>query len=156
MTWMIIFGLIFIGLLLVFVEVIFIPGTTVVGIIGGVLMIIGIYFVYKEYGNEIGNYTLGFSVLANVILLIVGFKFITSNKATLNASIDSKVNILDLEKIKIGDNGTTFTVLRPNGKAIINGERVEVYSVGEYIDKDTSVEVSKIADNKIFVKPKNK
>lgn len=154
MSLLIIFGLLFVGLLLIIVEVIFIPGTTLVGIIGALLMITGIYFVYDHYGANTGNYTLIASVIANIVILIIGFRFITSNKIALQTTIDSKVNVLENDNMKIGDSGITFTDLRPNGKALLNGERVEVYSLGEYLEKNTPVEIVKISDYKIFVKPK--
>jgi membrane-bound serine protease (ClpP class) len=56
---------------------------------------------------------------------------------------------------KVGEEGVTVSQLRPNGKALINDEKMEVYSLGEYVDINVKVKVIKIADSKIFVKPIN-
>ena len=61
----------------------------------------------------------------------------------------------DPAKIKVGDSGKTFSDLKPNGKAVINEERTEVYSTGEYVDREVDVEVIRIEEGKIYVKPKN-
>ena len=153
MTWLIIFGLIFLGLLLVFLEVAFLPGL-IVGIAGGALTISGVVMAYSEFGMTIGNYTLLGSFVANIILIFAGLKFV-AKKFSLKDNIGSKVNLLDNDKVRAGDTGTSFTALRPNGKALINGERMEVYSTGEYIDKDAKIVVAKIAEDKIFVRQHN-
>ncbi|MFT6941450.1 MAG: membrane-bound ClpP family serine protease, partial [Cyclobacteriaceae bacterium] len=48
MDWIIVISLIVFGLGLIIVEVIFVPGTTVVGIAG---LIIGTYGVYEAYSS---------------------------------------------------------------------------------------------------------
>ena len=72
----------------------------------------------------------------------------------LKSEIDSKVNVIDMEKIKVGDTGKTVSRLVPAGKAIINGDFYEVRTTGEFLDQDTEIEIEKIEANKIFIKPK--
>ena len=58
----------------------------------------------------------------------------------------------DFTNFKLGDKGVTLTNLRPEGKAIFgDDERITVYSIGEFIDKDAHVTIVKIEHNKIFV-----
>jgi membrane-bound serine protease (ClpP class) len=45
-----------------------------------------------------------------------------------------------LEPMK-GKRGVTYTVLRPSGKVMIDGKLYDAYTRGDYIDKDTEVEV---------------
>ena len=64
------------------------------------------------------------------------------------------MNDENLSHFNIGDHGKTLTNLRPEGKAIFaNDERVTVYSLADFIEKDTAVEIVKKEHNKIFVKP---
>jgi len=72
----------------------------------------------------------------------------------VRAEIDGHVNEFDYSNISVDDIGVTITALRPEGRAMINDERVIVYSKGFYIDTNQEVVVVKIKDNKIFVEPK--
>ncbi|MEH7379905.1 nodulation protein NfeD [Bacillus sp. JJ1533] len=52
----------------------------------------------------------------------------------------------------IGKQGIALTTLRPSGTAIINNERVDVVTQGNYIEKDTKVEVIKTEGSRIVVR----
>lgn len=96
------------------------------------------------------------SIIGTGIILYIGYKRIRSKKWALFATIDGKVNDEDISEFKIGDIGTSFTALRPEGFVIFSNEnRQTVYSLGEFIDKNSEVEIVKIDQNKIFVKPVN-
>ena len=51
-----------------------------------------------------------------------------------------------------GTKGKVIAPLRPAGTALIDGERVDVVSFGDYIDKDSEIEVVKIEGSKLLVK----
>jgi len=146
--------LIIIGLIFLILEILVVPGTTVVGIVGFILMGIGLWQTYIVYGTPIGHYVLGGSMLLTIGALGLSLRSKTWNRAMLHTSIDSKANVYDLAKINIGDAGTTVSRLAPMGKAIINDEYYEVRSSGEFLDQETEVIVTKIEFNKIYVKPK--
>ena len=74
----------------------------------------------------------------------------------LESQVDSTVDALDPEKIKVGDTGKTIGRLAPTGKARVNGEVVEAQSTGGYIDHNTEIRVLKILASKIIVEPLNK
>ena len=142
------------GLAFIFIEIFLIPGTALVGLLGGVMVVAGVVLAYINFGSQEGNIVLIISTLAFIIMTIGGFKRINSLKWGLKENIESRVNVLQENLVQIGDEGTTFSDLRPNGKAVINNLRLEVYSNGDYIDKDTQVVVTKVTNSKIFVKPK--
>lgn len=52
----------------------------------------------------------------------------------------------------LGKRGKVIAPLRPAGTAVIDGERVDVVSFGDYIDKDSEIEVIKIEGSKLLVK----
>ena len=52
----------------------------------------------------------------------------------------------------LGKKGKVIAPLRPAGTALIDGERVDVVSFGDYIDKDSEIEVVKIEGSKLLVK----
>lgn len=154
MSLVLILVIIAVGIIFIFVEFFFVPGFSIFSILGGVVAAIGIYMGYHSYGQTTGNWMLISSVLAAGIIMYWGYRRALSKKWALQTNIDGKVNNESLEAYKIGDIGKTITNLRPEGKAVFaSDERITVYSVGEFIEKDTSVQIIKIDHNKIFVKP---
>ena len=73
----------------------------------------------------------------------------------LQASISSKNEPYEMDKIHTGDSGKTITRLAPMGKAIINDVTCEAKSTGGFIDENTDVEVVQVLNTQIIVKPKN-
>ncbi len=153
MTLGFIIAILLVGFLLIFLEIFFIPGTTLFGIAGGVAVFIGVLMMYAYYGTTVGHITLVTCLVAIGISIGLGFKVIQSNKLAMKGEISGKVNDEDVSFVNPGDTGTTLTELRPNGKANIAGKKVEVYSTGDYIARNSPVEVSKVTGNKIFVQP---
>jgi membrane-bound serine protease (ClpP class) len=52
----------------------------------------------------------------------------------------------------MGMQGTATTDLRPAGKAVINGKRVDEVTRGEYIEKDAVIMVPAVTSNQIIVR----
>lgn len=155
MTLAVILAIIAIGLLLIFLEIFLIPGTTLFGIAGGVAVVIGVLLVYYYYGSYYGNISFAVSLVAVLVSVFFGFRVIESNKLAMKAEIDGKVNNEDVSDFQIGQTGHTLTDLRPNGKAKFEAGKTEVYSVGDFINRDTNVQIVKITGNKIYVQPLN-
>nr|NQU92982.1 hypothetical protein [Bacteroidota bacterium] len=154
MSWTVIAVLIIVGLLFLLLEILVVPGTTVVGIVGFILIAIGIWQTYIVYGAPAGHYILAGSILLTVVALGFSLRAKTWNRAMLHSEIDSQTNVISDSSIKVGDVGKTVSRLVPSGKALINNEYFEVHSSGEFIDPQTHVEVTKIEFNKIWVKLK--
>lgn len=148
-------GIILLGLLIIMVEIFFLPGTTLFGVVGGIVLVIGIYLGFSEHGVKTGSIIFGITTAASILLLYAGFKTYSSGKMALKEVIDGKASEDESKLVKTGDEGLTTSYLRPNGRATINGQKVEVYSQGEYIETNKPVIVVKIAENKIFVQTKN-
>jgi membrane-bound ClpP family serine protease len=54
--------------------------------------------------------------------------------------------------VKVGDKGVSITRLAPVGIAMINDERVEVFTSTSYVDPNTNLVVEQVEGNKIRVK----
>jgi len=150
MVWII--ALIGIGFLLILAEVFFVPGTTIVGILGVVLAGSGVYMVYQHYGATTGHLTLGIALVVFLISLIGGFRSKAWQKYAMNDSLHGKTNVLTAEQVQTGDTGKAVSAIKPMGKARINGENFEVQSYSDFIDSGEQVEVTKIAGKTIYVK----
>lgn len=143
------------GVVLVFIEAFLLPGTGVVGLLGGFALAGGVYLVYKHYGGTEGTITLFVALGLLVFMIVMGFKRISDLKWSDPSAIDGRMNVLDQDVVKVGDRGKAFGTLKPNGKAFINDRKLEVFSMGEYIDKDTDIVVIKVTADKIYVKALN-
>jgi membrane-bound ClpP family serine protease len=155
MPWTLIAALIVIGLLFLVLEILVVPGTTVVGIFGLVLMGVGIWEAYHIYGATTGHLVVAGSLVITIIAIALSLRSKTWKRAMLSTEIQGKTNLINQEKVKPGDTGKAVSRLVPIGKALINDEYFEVRSMGQYVDQGTEIEVIKIDNNKIFVKPKN-
>lgn len=145
-----------IGLLFIFIEIFLIPGTSVLTVLGLAVVGTGVFLGYTEYGSTTGHILFVTSIIGTGIMLYIGYRRIQSKKWALYTTIDGRVNNEDLTAFKVGDKGVSVTALRPEGFAVFGeGERQTVFSQGEFIDKDTEVEIIKIEQNKLFVKPVN-
>ena len=154
MTWTIIAVLIIVGLIFLILEILVVPGTTFVGIIGFILIVIGIWQSFSVYGNIAGSITLGSCILLTVVTLYYSLRSNTWKKFMLKTDIKSKVNVIDEKKIKVGDTGKTVSRLAPAGKAMINNSFYEVHTTGDFIDEGREIIILKINFNKIYVKLK--
>ncbi len=153
MDWITVLALISFGLILIIVEIIFVPGTTFVGITGLISTILGVYFSFVYFGSSVGFGFLAFSVALFGVALYFGFRGKTWDRFSLKDSIKSKVNEGLTAKLQVAQRGVAISSLRPIGKAEFDGKTYEVKSFGDYIDSGTMIEIIKIEQNNIFVQP---
>lgn len=154
MTWTLIIILILIGLFLLILEIVAIPGTTVIGILGVLIIIFAIWESYITKGKLAGNITLASTIFATLIVIFYSLKSKTWKKLQLDTTISSKIDNIS-NKVKVNDEGVSVSRLAPSGKALIRGDYFEVHSLSTFIDPDTPIVVIKIENNKIIVQPKN-
>ncbi len=152
MEWFWIILFLILGLGLVALEVVAIPGTTIVGVAGLLMVGYAIYETFADLGSFAGWCVVGSTLVVFAILLWIFMQSKTWKKASLQTQNTGKVNLIDTEKITVGATGKTISRLAPSGKASIEGQIVEVQSLNELIDEETDIEVIKIDGNKIFVK----
>ena len=153
MDWLPIAAFILLGLILIIVEIIFVPGTTVVGIMGFLAMGYGIYQSYTIYGNSAGTLTLIGSLLASILLFYFSFKNRSWERFSLKDSSKGRVNDQKALEINEGDKGVSMSSLKPVGKALFNDQEVEVRSNGGFVEENVEIEVLRVEGTKIFVQP---
>jgi Membrane-bound serine protease (ClpP class) len=147
--------LILLGLLLIILELFVIPGITIAGVAGFVFTAAGIYLSYETYGKDIGHLTLGFTLLAFIVLLVFALRSGTWNKMMLTTEVDSTIEPISNEMIHEGDMGVCLTRLNPVGKVRVNGITIEARCPNQFLDPETEIIVSKVYKNYIIVKLKN-
>ena len=152
-AWLTVILLVVIGLTLINIEVIFIPGTTVVGLLGAVIATAGVVFSFIYFDNTIGFVVLGLTVVITAGSVVYFFKNNTWKAFALHDTIKGKVNEGLTGALKVGEQGLTTSSLRPVGKAEFWGQQYEVHTVGDYVDSGIKVTIVKIESNKILVEP---
>lgn len=147
--------LIVLGVILFYVEFLIVPGVTIAGIAGFIMVGVGIYFGYQEFGTPVGHYILGSTAIVSIFSIVFMLRSKTWERIALNTKIDGKSSSSLSDEISIGDMGESVTRLNPYGKVLINDKFYEAKSTSSFIDPKTKVEVKKIDGSHLIVKPLN-
>jgi membrane-bound ClpP family serine protease len=154
MTVALIAFVLLLGIVLIFLEIFVIPGTTIFGVMGTAAVIASIFFAYKLLGTNYGHLSIVGGFIVFMVFFYAGRKLMDDNQMSLKRELTGKVNEF-VANVKVGDIGKTFSDVKPNGKAFFGDEKLEVFSNGSYIDREIDVKIIKIEQNKIIVKPLN-
>lgn len=151
MTLSIVASFVILGLLLILIEIFIVPGF-IVGIVGFVMVVVGVYYTYNDHGKFYANILLALIAVVMTIVVVYAFRNGAWDMFSNKETISGKANDIQELEIKIGHTGKTISALRPSGIADINNQRVEVHSEGSFIPSGAEVEVNKIIKNKIYIK----
>lgn len=137
------------GVLLLTLEIVVLPGG-IAGLFGAILIGLGVWQTYALFGNTTGTIVLLCAVALVVLTLILFLRKRTWQRFSLNEEVTSRVNEVETA-VKTGSRGNTISRLAPTGKALIDGQQVEVHAVNKFIDPDRPVEVVAIEGYRIDV-----
>jgi membrane-bound ClpP family serine protease len=151
MTVVAIIVLILLGLLLLLLEFAVVPGVTIAGIGGFLLLGVSVWMAFAQYGTGAGLITLMVVLIAAPAMVVYFFKSKTGKKMILETNIDSKVDTFETDHIQPGDTGVTIGRLAPMGKIKVNGVTVEAQSTGPLIDQNRPVKVLRVYPGKVIV-----
>jgi membrane-bound serine protease (ClpP class) len=140
------------------VEIFILPGFGIAGIAGITLTVVSLILIMINNdafdfqfvpANEIlyaVAATLG-GMLGGVLLLFAGGSRLSNTRfykriaLTETQEKDKGFTVsASIESFK-GKKGTTYTVLRPSGKVMIDGQIFDAYTRGEFLEKGESIEV---------------
>jgi membrane-bound ClpP family serine protease len=152
MVWFILSTLILIGLILVVAEILFVPGTTIVGIIGVLVTVVGIYYAFVTFDRQTAVLVLIAALLLNFGALLYGFRTGAWKKFALKSSITSRAFDNRLYGLSVGMQGITISDIKPIGKAEIGQGIYEVKSESGFISVGTTVFITKLENNTIIIK----
>lgn len=145
--------LILVGLVLIFAEILLIPGVGIAGVLGLLSMGGSCFYAFHELGTTTGIIVTAVNAVLIVGLTIWVLRAKTWKKFTLDTNIDSKAFSLEGAKIAIGDRGKTITRLAPMGTVRFGEDTYEAKALEGMIAPGTEVEIVLIEDNKIYVEP---
>ncbi|GAB4155830.1 MAG: hypothetical protein Tsb009_32690 [Planctomycetaceae bacterium] len=167
------------GLGCIAIEIFLIPGFGVFGISGGLMLLASLVMAsqtfssleptrgYRDLTETMGN--LAISVVLVVVIAMALSRYLPHvpilNRLILVPPAGEELvpeegprlrpEHLDENLALVGRRGTAISVLRPAGKAEIDGEYVDVVSDGSYISSGSEVEVVQVVGNRIVVRAVN-
>ena len=151
MDWISVALLLLFGLVFLIAEVLFIPGTTVVGLVGFALLAAGIWFGYRDLGTSAGHITLATALVLAVIVLYIGLRPKNLARLALTDVHAGHVRAARLPDVQPGATGRALSALRPSGTVLFNEHRREVVTRGEFVPTGAEVRVLRIEQNRIVV-----
>ena len=151
--WIAVIILIFFGLGFIVAEIIFVPGTTLLGLLGLVFTITGVVLGYLSFGAGTGTVILALTLLVGISIIIYSFKSGVWERFALKSSSNSRFNEGEILNIQVGEEGRTISALRPVGKADFRDKIFEVTTLGNFLPSGTRIRVVSIKNNKIFIEP---
>ena len=154
-----VFAILLASLFFVFLEIAVIPGFGVCGILGGVFLVVGLLLAYIKL-------TVGMAVTATVVAVIgVVFLFVFAIWILPHTSLGKNFILKeeapkpeDLSAVSdytrfVGAEGEAISNLRPSGIAKVAGERLDVITEGDFVEKGMKIKVIKATAGKIIVAP---
>lgn len=142
------------GVVLLLVELA-VPGFGVFGVAGMLCLTAGGYYVMGGGAVALGVMLTFYLLLCLLIVLLCVYlpkeskwnPFVLWDK---QRNLDGYTGGRDFSEL-LGSEGMTLTPLRPAGTMLAGGRRMDVCSLGDYIDKGVVVRVVKVEGSKVFV-----
>jgi membrane-bound ClpP family serine protease len=145
--------LIAVGILLLAIEVLIIPGFGFAGVIGLLSIIGAVILAFVEYGQVTGLIVLGCVILITSVATWLILRSNTWKNISLKDIISSKVDSAPEEKgLSVGTQGVAISRLAPSGMARFGKTDTEVRSRSGMIDSGKAIEIVTTDDSKIIVK----
>lgn len=146
--------LIILGLLLLFAEILIIPGVGVAGILGLLSMAGSCVYAFMEMGQTAGIIVTAVNVVLIVLLTIWVLRAKTWKRLALETNIDAKAVVPEVNVVP-GEKGVSVTRLAPMGTARFGDLRLEVTAREGIIDPGVEIEVVEVDGIKVYVTTNN-
>ncbi len=151
----IIIALLSVAILLVILELFFLPGISVAGFLSVVFYGVAIYYSFSHLGSVAGVITLVVAVLFTLFFIWYFMRSRTLDKMSLHTNIENTAPTRISQSISVGDCGVTLSRLNPMGKVLIGDITVEARAI-EFIDESTHIRVVKVDATNVLVEPIDK
>ena len=146
-----------IGVLVIIAEII-LPSGGLLSLLAAGLFGYSLYIVFVDISASAGMAFIIADLILIPILVYMGLKFLAKSPVTLRTKLSKKDGVISQspeENDYLGRRGRALTDLRPSGVALIDDERVDVVTRGEYLESQASIVVIGVRGNQIIVKQVN-
>jgi membrane-bound serine protease (ClpP class) len=143
------------GILFLILEM-FVPSFGILGILGMIGVIYGISSAAYDTGHAVRS--LGLSAfVAAVIVVVVAYIFRKRgiwNRFILSTPLTAEQGYIPYASREdwVGQEGRALSALRPSGVADIGGERIDVVTSGEFVERGRGIRVTAVDGTRIVVK----
>jgi membrane-bound serine protease (ClpP class) len=160
----------FVGIALLAAEVFVIPGFGIAGILGLILTLGSL--ILAMLNNDFFDFTMVpfndifiattttlLGLLGSIIVMFIGGVRLTQSQFFKRIALQATQSKAEgytsnfKEESFVGKKGTAYTILRPSGKILIDGELYDAYARNGYIEKDKEVVVLSDEGTSLKVKP---
>jgi membrane-bound serine protease (ClpP class) len=144
----------------IFAELL-LPAGGLIGIAGFGAMVAGIVLGFVHHGTTVGTVLLIGSLLLMPFLVALGLKIFPNTfvgkRLILKDVLVGKTAVPNApdeaqQADLVGKEGTALTDLRPSGMARVDGRKLSVVTMGDYIEHEARVKVIKTEGNRIVVR----
>jgi membrane-bound serine protease (ClpP class) len=142
------------GVLVIIAEII-LPSGGILSLLAAGLFAYSLYHVFAHMSASAGMAFVIADLILIPILVYIGIKFMARSPVTLRSTLSREDGVTSQSRDQnryLGRTGRAATDLRPSGVAMIDGERMDVVTRGEYIEKRTGIIVIAVRGNQIVVK----
>ncbi|MHA0855792.1 NfeD family protein [Paenibacillus sp. CMAA1364] len=149
-TW-----ILFIAGILFLVLELFIPSFGILGLLGSISLIVGV--VRAAYSTSHVALSLGIAIVCAIIAIIavamifkkrgIWHRFILSDTLSKENGFIPTAS----KDTLLGKEGISVTTLRPSGTILVDGERVDVVTEGQFIAVNTKIHIVKVEGSRIVV-----
>ncbi|MEM7385888.1 MAG: NfeD family protein [Verrucomicrobiota bacterium] len=148
-----IIALIILGIVMIITEFI-LPGA-VIGVIGGLCLLIAVGLSFYGFGTTVGTFVALGVLIVSIVSIALWMRFFDkmplSRQFTLNESVDGTADNNEYQRF-LNLSGVAGTDLRPAGKAVIDGNRLDVVAETGMIENGSEVKVVQVEGNRIVVR----
>ncbi|MCH7408842.1 nodulation protein NfeD [Belliella sp. DSM 111904] len=152
MIWMVLLTLLGIGLILILTEIFFIPGTTIIGVMGFAISAVGVVYGFAVLESNVAWLVFSMAFILNLGAIIYGFKSGVWTKFALHDTVEGRSFDGRMDGLEIGMEGKAISDLRPIGKASFGEKILEVKSDSGYVSVGQKLIITKLDHNTIIVK----
>lgn len=159
--------LFFCGVVLIIVEIFVLPGFGIPGIIGITLLFfslgaslvgnVGLEFPPLEYMNR-AIWTMAITLILGILMIFSLSKYLPQNRMFSrlilvdSTSKDEGYTSAKSQDLLTGKEGVTLTPLRPSGIALIDDNRVDVVSQGDFVENGARIKVVNTTSSRVMVR----
>ena len=145
-----IIALLVVGILLMLVELLVLPGFGVAGALGVVALVGGAVGAWYELGPLWGAMVGLISAVLAIAMIYLIPRTKAGRRLVLQQELKDHRSQKDQRRL-LGHRGVTVTPLRPIGRVRFGQEEVDVVTDGEYIPSDAEVEVVEVQGMRVVV-----
>lgn len=145
------------GIALLGAEVFVTPGFGLLGIMGALMMLVSLLLSFP--GLDAAIQSIAAAMLLTSIAGYVMYRRMPSSKAWKNIVLNEELSVSEGYTppaqevfVEVGNKGIAVTPLKPLGRAVFKGRKIEVSAIEGYIDVDSAVQVCEVRGNRVFVR----